>query len=353
MRFLASVLLWCALFALLVGAAVAYVDPRGEFGRDGFPKVTLDARRQKLDLFAAYHREAPVTGLILGSSRSMKIDPSLLDGARGLRYFNFTVDAARAEDYLALYRYARAQGAQIRDVLIGLDIEALHGSDRPFVNHRNNAQLRQYVEDRQAGLVSLAANVSRAKELLTTSYLRDTARVLIASRHPEAQVPFMQFTKSGYLHYPGRERQRAQGTFDLQREIAACVPNYLTIYGDMTAVSARRLAQLETLVREVEAGGGRVTIWLTPLQVQTVDALSERTHYRRLYQVTRTAMTALVSRTNAAFMDFSRAERFGATEADWYDCAHIDDAGAAHLVRAVLEGKASASKLVSRAFQAP
>lgn len=349
MRFLAVVLLWCALFALLVGAAVAYVDPRGEFGRDGFPKVTLDARRQKMALFEDYHRAAPVTGLILGSSRSMKIDPHLLDAARGLRYFNFTVDAARAEDYLALYRYARAQGAQIKDVLIGLDIEALHGSDHPFVNYRNNAQLRRYVEDRPAALVTLAATVSRSKALLTTSYLRDTVKVLNAARHPEARVPFMQFTKSGYLHYPGRERQRAQGTFDLQREIEACVPNYLTIYRDMTALSARRLAHLETLVREVEAGGGRVTIWLTPLQVQTVDALSERTHYRDLYQATRAAMTALAGRTGAAFMDFSRPARFGATETDWYDCAHIDDAGATHLVRAVLQGKVSSSSLVGRA----
>ena len=68
------------------------------------PTVTLDARRQKMDLFRAYQAQEPVQGLILGSSRTMKLDPQVFGEATGQRFFNFTVDAARAEDYLAVYR---------------------------------------------------------------------------------------------------------------------------------------------------------------------------------------------------------------------------------------------------------
>ncbi|ADV66758.1 SGNH/GDSL hydrolase family protein [Deinococcus maricopensis] len=331
MHFLAAVLGWTFAFSAALAGVVWFVDPRGEFGRDQFPKVTLDARRQKMQLFEAYNTAAPVQALILGSSRTMKLDPRAFEQRTGLRFFNFTVDAARAEGYLAVYRWARAQGAPVRRVLVGLDVEALHDDDVPFVNHRNNGALRAMIEPGPTALVQWSAQVSRLKGLFTAAYLQDTARVVLASARDTAGVPAMQFTGNGYLQYPRWEAQQTRGTFDLKAEVDACLPAYLNRYRTMRGLSAQRWAYLETLVREVQADGGQVDIWISPLHPDTAALLRRETRYAALLAETRAHLQGLARRTGVRVADYSAPQRFGADAQDWFDCAHLDNRGAALL----------------------
>ncbi|WP_102127680.1 hypothetical protein [Deinococcus planocerae] len=330
MHFLRVVLGWILVFTLALGAVLWYVDPRGQFGGGRFPTVTLDARRQKMDLFRTFEAQAPVEGLILGSSRTMKLDPAVFSERTGLRFFNFTVDAAKAEDYLSIYRWARAQGAPIRRVMLGLDVEALHDDNMYFTNFRHNPELRRMLSQGQGGaaLVGVSASVSRFKDMFTVDYLRDTLRVVASAARSEERVPFMQFTANGYLHYPGREQQRAAGTFDLTREVSACLPGYLSIYGGMRSLSPQRWGYIETLVREVQQGGGEVEIWISPLHPATTELLASQTRYTALLAETRAALEGLSRRTGVTVRDYASPERFGSNAQDWYDCAHIDNRGA-------------------------
>ena len=97
---------------VLVAVVIAYgltaylIDPRGDFAAERFPTVLFDARREKVKSFAKYNEMEPVTGIILGSSRSMKLAGRRLDTATGRRWFNFSVDSARVEDYVAIYNWA-------------------------------------------------------------------------------------------------------------------------------------------------------------------------------------------------------------------------------------------------------
>ncbi|BDP43388.1 hypothetical protein DAETH_33570 (plasmid) [Deinococcus aetherius] len=349
MRFLGAVLGWLAVFVIALGGLLWYVDPHGQFGGGRFPTVTLDARRQKMDFFRAYQRQAPVQGLILGSSRSMKLDPEVFSEKTGLRFFNFTVDAAKAEDYLAIYRWAKAQGAPIRRVMLGLDVEALHNDDQFFPNFRTNAELRGMLNRDQGGaaLVGLSANASRVKDMFTVDFLRDTFKVVAARARSENRVPFMQFTANGYLHYPGREQQRAAGTFDLTREVNACLPGYLTTYGGMRSLSPRRWGYLETLVREVQSDGGQVEIWISPLHPATTRLLASQTRYTRLLAETRAALQDLGRRTGVTVRDYASPERFGSNAQDWYDCAHIDNRGA-ELLSSRLLGEEGGAPVLDR-----
>ncbi|WP_102124894.1 SGNH/GDSL hydrolase family protein [Deinococcus planocerae] len=349
MRFLRVVLGWILVFAAVLGAVLWYVDPRGQFGVGRFPTVTLDARRQKMTLFRAFQAQAPVQGLILGSSRTMKLDPEVFSEKTGLRFFNFTVDAAKAEDYLAIYRWAKARGAPIRRVMLGLDVEALHNDNVYFTNFRHNAELRRMLAQGQgnAALLGVSADVSRVKDMFTVDYLRDTARVVAARARSEARVPFMQFTANGYLHYPGREQQRAAGTFDLTREVSACLPGYLSIYGGMRSLSPQRWGYLEALVREVQQDGGQVEIWISPLHPATTQLLASQTRYTRLLAETRAALQDLGRRTGVTVRDYASPERFGSNAQDWYDCAHIDNRGAALLAGRLLGGKNGAGPAVN------
>lgn len=338
MKFLGVVLAWILALALALGGLLWWVDPRGEFGGERFPSVTLDARRQKMALFRAYQREAPVEALVLGSSRSMKIDPRRLEAVTGRRTFNFTVDADRAEGYLALYRWARAQGAPIRQVYLGLDVEALHNDDEMFANFRHNAELRRMLEPGTGGRwgTSLRAQVDRIRNLYTTAYLRDTARAVLAAAQPQGRVPMMTFAADGYLHYPRWEQARQAGTFVLDREIGACVPGYLNIFREMRGLSPRRWGYVETLVREVREGGGEVVLWISPLHPSTSATLGRHTRYAALLAQTRTALRALAAQPGVSVRDYSSPDRFGSTPEEWYDCAHIDERGAERLATLLL-----------------
>ena len=56
-------------------------------------------REAKLRLFEQFARYAPPTGLVLGSSRSIKLKPSDLKKVFGGRFFNFAVTSSTVEDY--------------------------------------------------------------------------------------------------------------------------------------------------------------------------------------------------------------------------------------------------------------
>src|SRR6185369_17883018 len=128
--FVAAFLATTAALTLACYAAIRVVDPYGEFHSGRFPTVVLDSRRQKLVLFKQYNPRA-VTGLIMGSSRSMLLEPRAVDAEFGTRSFNFAVENGHTEDFLAIYRWAVQQGAQPKLIIIGLDVAALHDDGIP------------------------------------------------------------------------------------------------------------------------------------------------------------------------------------------------------------------------------
>jgi hypothetical protein len=95
-------------------ALITFINPHREFYGERFPEITPNSRGRKLKLFETYNAQAPVTGLVLGSSRTMKIDPSYLDRWTGERFFNFGVLAGGTDDDLAIYHFVKRKGTNIR-----------------------------------------------------------------------------------------------------------------------------------------------------------------------------------------------------------------------------------------------
>jgi len=108
-RFAVLLLALLAALAVLYMVAAVLVDPRGIFGLGLARPVTWNTREAKVELFEKFNRERPVEGLILGSSRTMKIAPGECEARLGKRFFNFCVARAMTEDYLSIYRWARAR----------------------------------------------------------------------------------------------------------------------------------------------------------------------------------------------------------------------------------------------------
>jgi hypothetical protein len=62
---------------------VRLVDPRGDFGTQIPPVLTQDSRRQKTHLFPQYAADVSVISVIVGSRRSMKLNPTELEAIYG------------------------------------------------------------------------------------------------------------------------------------------------------------------------------------------------------------------------------------------------------------------------------
>jgi hypothetical protein len=314
--------------AFIYAAAIQTVDPRGDFGRRPAAGLVLDARVEKIKRFQAYAAAGPVEGLILGSSRSMMLEPAGLEKATGLRFFNFSIEGARAEDYLEIYRWVRAQGIHPRVVILGVDVEALHNDDRREARQPMSSSGDAPPESRWQAFRHRFALVKRA---FGASYLADGVRA-VAFRPWSSRLPFYAFGPDGALRYPQLEERRAHGTFDLDRRIADCLPVYLERFQSMMGLSPRRRADLEATIREATSDGARVIVWLTTLHPRAIDYLEHRTRYAQLAAATRAYLESLAREPEVRVMDLSEASSYGASPRGWYDCGHIDEDNAARVI---------------------
>jgi len=340
-RFLSRFLLTLGALSLLFVGAAQFVDPRGDFGGRTFPRVTLDSRMEKMRLFEAYAAAGNIGGLILGSSRSMKIDPKELEPWLGARFFNFSVDSARAEDYLAIYRWARRHGGHFRYLIIGLDVEALHDDDvrdpRLQDNYNLVAELRN--DPRGPRVPDKAVETLRQyRGVFTATYVADMARSVDRYLRPTAHAaPATDFAADGLVHYRRLEQERAAKAFDLERQILDSLPEYANRFRGMQDLSPTRRASLEQVIREARADGTTVKVWLTTLHPLTVRYLDQRTSYAAMLSRTRTYLGALRSLYGIDVYDYSEPQRFGGSLTAWYDGAHFDEVNA-RLVVAGLAG---------------
>src|SRR5207247_6782178 len=88
------------------------------------------------------------------------------------------------------------------------------------------------------------------------------------------------YGRDGVQHYPIWERQKAQGTFDLDGRLRRCQQSYLARVGTMRRLSAARVTALATTVRETRAAGGVVKIFLTPLHPRAEPYVARRSSSR-------------------------------------------------------------------------
>jgi hypothetical protein len=309
-------------------AAVA-VNPRGYYDSQLFPQVVLDSRRDKMKLFERYAGAAPVEGLIVGSSRAMKIAPAELDASTGIRFFNFCVDSARSEDYLAIYRWARGRNPGIRVLVVGVDVEALHDDDRPDERLRNNARLWRelYGEGRATMADRVRDQLGLLEKVMSRYYAREMVRSVLARWRPK--VSNMSFDADGLLHYGVWEREVDAGTYSLEEHLNGSREEYKRRFMGMSGLSPQRRKRLEQLLAEAARDRVDTVLWLTPIHPDLAGVLRSTTRYGALLEETRSYMAGLSGSYDVAALDFSEPLLFGGTDTDWFDGGHINQKNAA------------------------
>jgi hypothetical protein len=340
-----------ALVCLLVGRVV---DPLGDFNTGLFPPLEPSARVAKLPLLRAEAAVRSVDGLLIGSSRTVNLEAAEFDRRAGRHFFNLGVEGARAEDYVALSRWARRVGVDPEWLVVGVDVEALHDNwdmERPL---KLSPELMRALNDEpEPGAAGrLLDAMARNKNALTTLHIGKTAEAAVhigwyayqLGKLPDPSETFRLPTDWNLRALPAQS-----STPQLERTLAGCHAFYVARFATMTSLSEQRRGRLEQTVREATERGARVVLWLAPLHPSTDQLLRRTTQYGRLLDATRAFVAELGARYGAQTHDLSDPVAFGADGADWNDCAHPGPVSSRRIVETLTRpGAPDRARLASR-----
>jgi lysophospholipase L1-like esterase len=304
-------------FLLLIGLLIL-INPHGEFGGERFPQPSPDYHAIKLRILNEYAATRHADGVILGSSRSGKLDPEDLKRRYGFDFFSMTVLGADAEDYLATWRlFVRREGPP-KIVFLGLDNHAFGANDigGQFVN--NLTYVSAFNGTEPTRLKRIRHTLRLVKKAVNPEYLYDAGLAVWGAISPP-NVRFV-FRDDGYLEYREWDRLVAAGEFDRRRSIDECSARFRR---RLLPVDPGRLKAVEGMLREAKASHTRVIVWLTPFHPTLYAAMENDPRERRLLTAFRAIGERLATEYGVEVVDFSRIESYQGDPDDWYDCLHF------------------------------
>jgi hypothetical protein len=247
---------------LAVSAGFALlVDPLRTFGTGLVPSVLTSEHYSKPRAFLKL--DPPAQAIVLGSSKVMKLAPSCLRELTGVPAFNFGLSSSHVEDWAAAYRFARAEGkAPLRELVIGVDVDAFDNHAEPDARLLSSVYLRRYLDARWHMSWTTASRALFGWQALRFG-LSSLTYHLVPSARPEAK---MRFDDQGFVIYDAWERAMRNGTLDRAPLFAGVARN---LHGKLAgkgfdALSPERVALFQDLVRSAHADGIAVDVFVPP-----------------------------------------------------------------------------------------
>ena len=243
-------------FAVSAGLAW-YTDPLRTFGTGRIGSFVTEEFDLKPEAFLRL--DPSPQAIVLGTSRVLKLKPECLTELTGYSAFNFGLNASRVEDWSAAYRFVRAQGRRpLRELVIGADVDG-------FDNHAET-EPRLLSSDHLRAYVDASWNLSwgvAARALLGWQAFKYGMLLLWYEVHPSSRPqPKMRFDDRGFVIYDRWERgAHRDEAFDKN---AGKLRDQLSGRG-FDALSPKRVALFQDMVRTTHAEGATIDVFIPPL----------------------------------------------------------------------------------------
>ena len=273
-RFCTWLVGWTLVALVAIMTLNVFVDPFAQYSTEALTPLVMPSRMKKIQLFRA--QATPPVGLVLGSSRVMKLEPDYLAAVTGRPFFNAGVNYARPEDYLAWYRfYQRELQDAPRMVLVGVDVAGFSnqaGIDPRLLAERSLSRLVPEATD-------LPGRFRRWQELLSWSQSVASVKSVARAARNHQPEPKESFREDGLLIYHEREQQLRSGSYDLAGAIAYNQNEYKGLMADFSRLSQLRCELFEQLASECREEGTELLVFLTPLHPELKATLEGETNY--------------------------------------------------------------------------
>lgn len=321
---------FAAVFAGLlfgVAALVWITDPLATFGTGLVPPIISADRDYKATLYRA-RRPSPEL-VLLGSSRVKTARPACVTALTGRAAFNFGVNAGVAEDFLAIFRFMRAEpGFRVRELLLGAEPEAFAG----------DARLGRALTQSRA----LAAFVSPAatdperiwSDLFSAASVTAALRSVWHHGLDRQALPLESLGPDGLQARPAWDGQSSSGRFDRYTEVLASSRAIRGRYTRDLHLSPGRVAQLHQLLVEARSAGVRVTVFVPPVHpVLGRDAVG--TSFEGLTEDLVAVLRAAERAELLHYVETRSLADFAGDSTLYYDAIHMTSGNADKLLAAI------------------
>lgn len=317
---------------ILIFSANIIINPRSDFSTHIFKPLVKDDRKEKIDLLLEYKNPPEI--LIFGSSRSMKINPGVVNKLTNQSCFNAAVNSARTEDYYAILSYLASRKRLPEKIILGIDIEALH--DNLDMDYRLINEKRLYNQISKQNM--FFENLKKIFKTLDQKYVIDDLKVIQYSLKGYP-MPISHFEKNGFLIYDRWEMQMRENTFDLDSEIRKSVPSYILRFKNMTGLSEERKKYFENFLNIAKENNITVYIFITTIHDKGIFVLENKTLFKELRIETNEYLSETGKKYGFEFKDFSDTASYNGNQNGFFDVGHIDEENSMKIVKLLLEEK--------------
>ncbi len=233
--------------------------------------VVANHRLQKE--FLLRQLKEPVDLLVLGSSRSIAVDPAALEAFTGYTGFNAAVGSAETQDYLAwLLLFMEVNGRPPRMIVLGVD-EVAFANSRPITEafHGSKALLATLPE-----IGKSSSFLPFDEHDLGWGRTWDSLRAVyysITAYPPENE----RFDANGLGHYIAKEAAAKDGSLNHEAGIAESLTDYRHRFEKYTALDPDRMAYFDRFLELVEKHEIELLAFVTPMHPTFIKRIEAET----------------------------------------------------------------------------
>ena len=237
------------------------VNPYAQYLPAWFTPMVQTSRAQKVQLVESC-QPAP-EGLILGSSRVLKLEPDYLERQTGYRFFNAGMNHGKTEDFLAFLRYYEdACGRPPKMVVLGLDVNAFTDGSPPDSRLLSNKELASRVPE----AIRWSDRMQRWRELLSWQQTKNSLKsIKLQLTSGAIPSPVESFRADGLIVYHQRERELSEGVYDFSAALEYNKNEYKHLFRAFKKMSPSRCRVFEVMADKCQAEGVKLMVFLPPM----------------------------------------------------------------------------------------
>jgi len=317
---------------ILIALFNIIVDPFDLYGVNIVEPWEFNRYERKLELFKAYN--SPPEVLILGSSRVETIDPDYVTMLTGKPCFNWGLTNGEPGSMLAALSMALNEyNAPIDTVIIGIDPSTFNPEFEVNAQGRLvHAYTRYFLKEPAWTQYSI-----KLGRLFTIEQIKGGLKALLRSVNPDKGREDKGYDPDGKAVYNDKDELIKNGTFDLEKEMARQIPQFIEVRGfdRFTELSPDRKANWEAILKICRDKDLKLYVFISPIHPELweriVEVGGDKTYLEAVDYIKGT-----VRASGGVYKNFTDPRSFGADLSFFYDSVRMRNENAERLISALL-----------------
>lgn len=251
--FIKTFFLFSFIFFALLAGLVFSVDPYDKLGINVFgfeTKAVASPRENKYNMLE--HSKKDYQAFILGSSGAHRFHTSVVENMTGLKTFNYSVQHATPEDYLAITKHILSKVKNPKLLLLQIDLYALN-KNYAADNRLYSSPLYDFLKEKEQD--DYFEQEFFDNNYLTLDALRDSLRVVGTNLFGKARHAYLE-----------------DGNYQKEKEITGNIPLIQFETRDYV-LDPKRISYLKEIKSLCEKNDIKLIVWSSPRSLEHIEKI--------------------------------------------------------------------------------